>query len=118
MSISGISVPFQGTQTGGLSISSDDEYIRQLIMIALSDCSSDNPFQDIGLGEGHVFQPNTSRTKGQILVRVKKVFDDFELRKLARLNGRPKWLSAVDGEAKLLISYYNLETDKPDELTI
>ena len=118
MTITGIKLPITGTHTGGLATVTDDDYIRQLLMTALSDCSSGNPFQDIGLGQDHVFQPSTQRTKGQILVRVRKVFEDFERRKLARLNGAPRWKKGEDGEVQLYVSYYNLETDKPEALTL
>jgi len=118
MTVKGISLPFAGTHTGGLATATDDGYIRQLLLTALSDCSNANPFNDIGLGQDHVFQPNTQRSRGQILVRVRKVFEDFERRKLARLNGQPRWGKSEDGVVQLNVSYYNLETDKPEELTL
>jgi len=116
--IQGIRLPISGSGSGGLVLVTDDDYLRQLVMTALADCSSENPFQSIGLGEGHIFKERHSRTKGSILVLVQKIFEDFERRNLARFKEAVWQAPDADGELWLLVKYWNLETDSEEQMLV
>lgn len=117
----GIKLPLQ-TKNGRLQLLSGDEYIEQLIFTALGDNESENPFQDIGLGEFMIFGINDSYTEGEIRTRVEQIFDLLEGDQLARLDSEDKALTFTrkkgTGQLVMLLSYTNLETQEQREIEV
>jgi len=117
----GIKIPLS-VKAGRLEQLGGDEYIEQLIMTALGDNESDNPFQDIGLGTFMIFGINDSYTEGEIRERVIQVFESLETDQLAKLASDDKALTFEKriGEGKLVmfLEYINLETQEQRELEV
>lgn len=117
----GIRLPLQ-TKNGRLVKLSGDDYIEQLIFTALGDNETENPFQDIGLGEFMIFGINDSYTEGEIRERVKQVFESLENDQLAKLASDDKALSFErnkgTGQLVLFLSYVNLETQEQNEIEV
>lgn len=121
----GISVTLKGSGRGGLKQDKDNDHIRGLLSVALGEGESDNPFQDLGLGEDMIFDPADPATFTSVRDRIKEIFDDFERAELAKLQARPDNLkvtfdkTAPEGGAYGMIVYaVNLETDSPFEMTV
>tara|TARA_Y100000034_G_scaffold131943_1_gene193761 strand:- start:1665 stop:2066 length:402 start_codon:yes stop_codon:yes gene_type:complete len=112
----GIALPVK-IVNGRYRLVADDAYIQQLMTVAFGDCSSDNPFEDLGLGEAMIFGINDSMTEGEILARVKLIMDDFEENGLAKLIvSEPPTFEKDDGDLHMLLPYMNLETQERGQL--
>jgi len=111
----GIELPTRAVK-GRLKRLGGDEYINQLVQVALGDGDSDNPFQDLGLGEFMIFAINNEQVDGEIKTKVKAVFSSLESDQLARLLD----MKIVDeeNEKKLFLLYQNLETGGRIELEV
>lgn len=111
----GIELPTRAVN-GRLKLLSGDQYIDQLVAVALGDGDSDNPFQDLGLGEFMIFGINDSLTDGEINTRVQAAFELLETDQLAQL----KSISFESrAEVKIMfLEYINLETGKRRELEV
>ena len=111
----GIELPTRAVN-GRLKLLSGDAYIEQLVMVALGDNDSENPFQEIGLGEFMIFGINDAQEDGEIRMKVKRVFSLLEADQLARL----KTLSfETSGSDKLMfLDYINLETGQRREVEV
>jgi hypothetical protein len=115
----GLTLPVQAAKGRAVLDQGDDE-LRKVIMIALSDCDSANPFQDLGLDPSDVFAINDEVTQAEIRQRIAVAFKRFEAEGLARLlPGYPKF--GVNSVAQELISelkYQNLETTLTEDLSL
>ena len=121
----GISTSLKGSGRGGFKQDKDNDHIRGLSSTALGQGESDNPFQDLGLGEDMIFDPADPSTFTSVRDRVREIFDDFERAELAKLQVRPDNLkvtfdkTASEGGSYGMVVYaINLETDSPFEMTI
>lgn len=111
----GIKLPLRAVN-GRLELLGGDAYIEQLIFTALGSGESDNPFQDIGLGEFMIFDLNDKMTEGHIAERVRAVFATLERDQLARLEELS--FKSVEGDKKMHLGYENLETGKRDDIEV
>lgn len=111
----GIKLP-TSAKNGRLELLGGDAYIEQLIAVALSDGESDNPFQDIGLGEFMIFDINDPLPDGVIRERVRAAFATLEHDQLAKLE-RVEFTTS-GAEKMMAIWYKNLETGRRDELEV
>ena len=117
---SGIQSPLTVTAKGGASMVSGSDLIRQLLLAALRDCSSANPFQSLGISDRVVFDVADGQTLGQLKVVIQQIFVQFEAQKLARLvRGEDGVILShnEDGEVIAKVNYIDLETDKPDTVS-
>lgn len=115
----GLTLPVQVSK-GRAVYDRGDAQLRKVIMVALSDCDSLNPFQDLGLDPTDVFAINDEITQAEIRQRIAIAFRRFEAEGTARLlQGYPKF--AINSDTQELISelkYQNLETTLTDELAL
>lgn len=117
----GLKLPLE-TRNGRLVQLSGDDYIEQLVSVMLGDGESDNPFQDLGLGEFMVFGINDAVTDGEIKERVVRGFAILERDQLARLDNPDTDLvfrkGDSPGERILEITYTNMETQERPEIEV
>jgi predicted nucleic acid-binding OB-fold protein len=101
-------------KNGRLELVSGDKYIRQLVETALGDGESENPFQDIALGEFMIFEINDPLVEGRIRERVESAFKSLERDKLAKLVTMN--FEREGAEATMYLTYEDLETGAREEL--
>lgn len=111
----GIKLPLR-SKNGRLVLASGDTYIEQLIATAMGSGDSDNPFQDLGLGEFMLFEINDELTEGEIRARVIAAFETLERDQLARLESLS--FSSENEEKFMQLNYRNLETGRREELNV
>jgi hypothetical protein len=113
----GIAIPMK-SKNGRLELLGEDDYIEQLVFTGLQDGESENPFQDVGLGEFMVFAINDEQTDGEIRARIVSIFAELEADQLARLDDPDTDLAFEDGtgpsgqERRVTIKYTNMETQE------
>jgi hypothetical protein len=105
---------------GRLQKLSGNEYIRTLLMLAFGEGQSDNPFQDLGLGEFMIFGINDAETEGEIRPRVERMFDSFERDQLARLDSPADDIEffQAEGDKFMIVRYWDLETQERIEIEV
>lgn len=112
----GIHVVFQANGKGGLRVVDGDTHIMNLALVALLDCQSANPFQQLGISEGMIFENPDNELFNDLKDSVRDIFERFRISKLAKLQDRPDNLSitqTADGEWNMKVFIINLETNKP-----
>ena len=112
---SGIKLPTT-VRNGRLEIVSGNSYIRQLVETSLGGSESENPFQDLGLGEFMLFDINDEFLEGKIQQRVASAFATLERDQLARL--RSVRFSRLNSTLRMFIEYDDLETGIRTELDL
>lgn len=115
----GLKLPL-ATKNGRLIKLSGDDYIQQTIVTAFLGSDSDNPFQQIGLGEEMIFDLNDEETAGKIKAKVLLIFDGFENDQLAKLENPEQDVTfTIDGANQYMsISYINIETQERQEFDV
>lgn len=107
---SGIRVPLAASD-GRLAISFGEEYIKQLVFVALGEGDSANPFQDLGVGEFMIFGIAGDKLDGEIKKRVTMAFDQLEESQLAALDSEDDIVITREGSEQYVeITYTDLET--------
>jgi len=117
----GIASPPQVTPNGGAVTVRGSALTRQLLLTALRDCSSDNPFQKLGVGDENIFDINDQQTVARLKAVIQVIFARFEAQQLARLAMGEKSLEFAhdeEGALSVRISYVDLETDKPETVSL
>lgn len=109
----GLKIPVGVNALGGTSIVTEDESASQTIMTSLTDCDSENAFQqDLGLGSGMVFAVNDTKLRAVILQRIREIFNGFlKERKFKLLEETIKWNDS-GSELQLEFRYLNMESDE------
>lgn len=114
----GMMVPAQPGQDGGFKLVAGDDYLFQLISVLASDCDSDNPFLNIGLGLGAVFQnlsdPGWQAQQNQ---KIRDVFQDLQRAQIAKLLSVDFVPGLQPGEMTATVRYLSIETGRERELT-
>ena len=54
----GISTVWKANGRGGVHVATGKEHVSGILSAALGNGESRNPFQDLGLGEDHIFDPD------------------------------------------------------------
>jgi hypothetical protein len=103
-------------KNGRLELLGGDDYIRQLVETAMGDSDSENPFQDIGLGEFMIFDINDPLSEGEIRDRVRKAFASLESDQLARLSSIE--FARRGAEAVMFLVYEDLETGQRPQIEV
>lgn len=111
----GIELPTKAVN-GRLKMLGGDEYIEQLVMTMLGDGDSDNPFQDLGLGQFMIFGINDAQQEGEIREKVKAGFAILQRDQLAKL--RKLTFDREGSESRMFVEYVNLETGERVELEV
>lgn len=118
----GMRMPVGVDEQGGAAMSAGSDYIHQLLITALRDCESRNPFQDLGISERNIFDIDDPVTRGRLMTRVKDVFARFEAQSLARLasgSSAIRWAeSEADGEAVLEVQYIDMESNRNQSVQV
>lgn len=119
----GIKSPIE-TKNGRMVLLGEDDYIEQLVFTGLGDGDSENPFQDVGLGEFMIFAINNDQTDGEIRERIVAVFAELEADQLARLEDPSTSIIFKDDtgetgqERSAEIEYINMETQERRSLEV
>jgi hypothetical protein len=97
-----------------------EEQLKKIIFLALSDCSSDNPFQDLGMDPDIVFANNDGETQARLNHRIVERFQRFEVEGRAKLAPSYPRFSADERSQELVVDvrYVNLETTSEEELSL
>src|SRR5438128_1128996 len=101
-----------GAEQGRARLVQGEDQLKKVIALALSDGDSDNPFQDLGLGNGSIFDINDEDLQAKMRQRVARVFRRFHLERRASLApGFPTFQpGGADGaELIMTIRYINME---------
>jgi hypothetical protein len=116
----GILSPFQATAAGTLAMVSGDDYIRQLILTNLGDCSSENPFQqDLGIAVPNVFQnAGDPAWKARMRKRTETLFNQLHKDNLAKLKSISYRESEEEGAVVMTIIFKSLETATEQDLEV
>jgi len=120
MATKGIENPIVIDKKGGVKVVEGDGYIRSLLRTALGSGESNNPFQDIGLGEFMIFDIDGQEIQDLILGKINDIFDEFrelELADLAVTDDNLKFSKNTNGQIELDLHYINLETDEIREFS-
>jgi hypothetical protein len=118
-SATGISLPTR-VENGRWKLKSGDPYVEQLIGTSFGSGDSDNPFQDIGLGEFMIFEVNADAVEGEIKRRAQAGFRSLERDQLARLSrgSRPLRFTQDGAVKRMFVEYENLENGERREAEV
>jgi hypothetical protein len=117
----GINPVWKASKRGGARLAKNDIHIGTLLQVALGSGDSENPFQELGLGEKMIFDLLDLSTFAPIQDRVKEIFEDFEDNELAALDDTGTNLQIIEtrqAEAGMQIDYVNLETGRKSSLVV
>jgi len=110
---SGIGSPFRADSDGGLALSEGDAYVRAQVFAAVNVNTSDNPFQDLGVGESMIFEnaedPAWRRTVRERIVTQFKALETNNLARLVRVDFATR--GNESGDFEMTVVYVNLETN-------
>lgn len=114
---SGLAFPFKVSRSGGIETMTSDELITAYVRIYCSDCESDNPYQDLGIGSDAIFQVSSDASwKAQVRRKVKQAFSLYlEPSNLAKLKSI-SFSKDTEGEDNVDIIFFSIETN--EELAI
>lgn len=113
----GIALPFQADGRGRLVTIDRDAELSKIINMQLQNMESNNPFQDLGLGEEMIFAVDNDDLQSDLRRRINEIFRQLQLQDRARLEKPPVFSLTAEGELEVAISYIDLETNKIDEFT-
>ena len=116
---SGLATPFRGDSDGGAALSEGSSYIEEQVLATVRPNTSDNPFQDLGIGEQAIFQnPSDPTWKRAMRERIVRQFATLESNNLARLTKVEFATTAEGGDFAITILYVNLETNSADSTAV
>lgn len=119
MTLRGLSLPVKpGPDGKAVMINDEDEQLAKIIAIGLSDCTSSNPFQDLGLPQSIIFDIGDDTTRGLVYDYLERFFTRLERQGRAKLTKlAPGSVSKTEGETVLAVEYTNLKTRSPKQMT-
>jgi len=124
----GIAFPFKESYGKGIEMAYGADYTRQLILVALGNCQSDNPFQDLGIDSEPIFANlSSSGVRGWLSKKFRDIFLSLERQELAKLiklefkegvedPARPA--SGQEAELTAVVTYLDLEMDLEQDLAV
>jgi hypothetical protein len=113
----GLASPLAVTSKGTAVVLTGSDLIKQLLFTALRDCSSGNPFQQLGVSDENIFSISDAQSIAKLRLAVQRVFARFEVQSLARLVPGDTGLvfsKSAEGAVDVQVKYVDLETDKPE----
>lgn len=111
----GLALPVGVDPAGGAELVEADKQSNKIIRLALSPCYSSHAFQqDLGLGEGGVFDLAVPEGKARLRARIKRLFTAFHAEARYRLVAGSIKLEdgPGEGELSLELKYKDLESDE------
>lgn len=111
----GLDIPVRVDARGGAVVVERDANDRKVIKTAMSDCDSENAFQQaIGLGSFPVFQNDTIEFRSAVLRRIQSIFADFERNHKYKLRRETiAWVDSPNtGDLELQFKYFSIESDE------
>lgn len=109
----GLRMPVGVDGTGGAALASRDEQNHKIIKIALSDCDSENAFQDIGLGNWMIFEIDAPEVQARALNFIRRIFRQFRAEQRYKLLERTiQFNKTTEGELDLEFKYLDIESDQ------
>lgn len=110
----GLRIPVGVNTHGGAATVSGDSQFQKIIGLVLADLDNENAFQqNIGLGQGMIFDPALASFRGKVRQLVISIFADFEKLKLFKLvTSSIRFEDTAEGEQTLNLEYINLESDE------
>lgn len=120
----GWSIPMRANKRGGVQTSVGNRHVMDLLYAALKNADSDNPFQELGLGEDMIFDIADATTFNSITEKLERIFADFREAELADLQERSDNLQVIPdpktsgGSWIMNIYFVNLESDQPGTLRV
>lgn len=115
----GLNLPV-GTLQGRAVLIEGEEQLKKVIQLAVSDCESDNPFQEEGIGNDSVFDINDALTEQRLRRRVIDAFRALAAQGRARLDPSYPMFSrdSFNQELWIDIRYINLETTNTEDVQL
>jgi hypothetical protein len=116
----GMLSPLSVNRKGGAVTVSGSDLIWQLLITALRDCTSANPFQDLGISDQLIFSIDDQQSVASLNLAIQRIFMQFEANQLARLVKGDRGIvfsKSAEGQLDCEISYVDLETDKNETLS-
>lgn len=109
----GLRMPVGVDGTGGAALSSGDDQNNKIIKTALSDCDSENAFQDIGLGIWMIYEIDSPEVQARALNFIRRMFRQFRAEQRYKLLERTiQFTKTVEGELDLEFKYLDIESDQ------
>ena len=112
----GISVVFNVNKRGGFRKTTGDQWLMDLLAVALLDGYSYNPFQQVGISEGIIFENPDDEMWNDLKGQIEDIFERFEDSGLAKLSSRADNLQQYrtsEGQYGMKIFFINLEKNAP-----
>src|SRR5262245_2061814 len=113
----GLSLPLRA-DNGRAALSTGEEQLKKVIMLAIADCDSGNPYQDLGIDQAIVFSMNDDQTKAYAKRRIVDAFRRLEVEGRAQLIGAPTFTTLEGGSLECQIKYLNIETNEAQDITL
>lgn len=116
---SGMSLPFRADSDGGVAVSEGETYIKMQVLMCVRPNDSDNPFQDLGVGQEAVFQ-NAADPDWKLVIRrrIERQFEELDRENLARLKKVRFEPGDESGDLRVVVQYTNLETTTEGEAAV
>ena len=112
----GLDLPLVVDELGKAKRISGSEQLAKLLAIALQSCSSENPFQDLGLDERIIFSIKAPNIRGRVRLNIVRIFQSFERNRRARL--RTLDFESSGENLKCFVAYQDLETTKNEDIIL
>jgi hypothetical protein len=108
----GLSIPIGTDDEGRLKlVTDDDQQLAKIIMLGLCDCTSGNPYQQLGIPLDNIFDINDRGTRSRVQEYLERFFKRLERQGRARLISVEADDSRNEhGEAVLRVRYANIKT--------
>ena len=115
---SGIGLPFREDSDGGAALADGENYVQNLVVVAMQANESDNPFQDLGVTNFAVFKPSADPAwrlvmRRRILTQIALLERD-NLARFVRIDFND---GNGNGETLVEVTYLNLETQRENTFT-
>lgn len=115
MAFTGIELPVQVTKSGGVKKVSDGKQLRKLFLMAFSEGSDNNPFQDLGVDMSLIFSMQSTVTPGEIVEIVKDIVKLFEGR-IELIQENPiSIVRDTEGEREVIVKWLEHNTNQIEE---
>ena len=117
----GLALPAGVDKEGRALVSEGSDQIEKLIKIGVSPGDNDNPFLgEVGIPEKIIFQRDLSVTRGFVERQVRLLFQGLQRESRAVLDKSSpfKWDKGEDGNPTLTVNYFDLEGQRPSQITL
>jgi len=114
----GLAIPVRVSQSGGSRVSEGDENDSKIIRLALGSDDNENAFQqNIGLGEGMIFDVADPTSRSRITRRIIEIFRRFEAQQRFILRpGTIQWTQDSANQVTIMsFKYVTVESDQEQE---